>query len=224
MPNKVTSLDWYWGMRSPTFDSLSNIQEFLQEYESHVPHSQRLKTLDVALWATPVRWWTVHNKNIATWETCHRLLAIKFGENAGGMDYRYDGQTNSRIHIESCVKAWKHRSVDEWDHLFIHTLDTNPMNWYTETKLHRGTESWSLLTEEFKLIFSFESKYPETNDALEVIRVKVFDDFPLPLFHQLDWATQMESMMECYNFTAKEDEDPHNVNIPSLKDPTMFKD
>ena len=33
----------------PTFDGLSNIQEFLQDHESLVPLSHSLKTLDVAL-------------------------------------------------------------------------------------------------------------------------------------------------------------------------------
>jgi len=33
----------------PTFDGLSNIQEFLQEYEAQIPLTQQLKTLDVAL-------------------------------------------------------------------------------------------------------------------------------------------------------------------------------
>ena len=36
-------------MKVPTFDGLSNIQEFLQEYEAQIPCAQRLKTLDMAL-------------------------------------------------------------------------------------------------------------------------------------------------------------------------------
>ena len=66
----------------------------------------------MALQATPARWWDMQKKNINTWETCHRLLAIRFGDDAGGMSYRYDGQTNPRVHIEACVQAWKHKSVD----------------------------------------------------------------------------------------------------------------
>ena len=58
------------------------------------------------------------------------------------------------------------------------------------------------------------SENPQVEDALEVIRMNLFDYFPSPIVSQLDWAAQMESMMECYNFAAKEDEDPRNVNIP----------
>ena len=63
-------------------------------------------------------------------------------------------------HMESCVQAWQHRNADEWVHLFIHTLDTTPKNWYTETKLRRGTKSWSLLIDGLLLTFGFESEYP----------------------------------------------------------------
>ena len=65
------------------------------------------------------------------------------------MNYIYDGKTHHRIHMEACVKAWKHKNVDEWVHLFVHTLDTTSKNWYTETELCRGTETCSLLIEGF---------------------------------------------------------------------------
>lgn len=88
--------------------------------------------------------------------------------------------------MEACVQAWKHRNVDEWVHLFIHTLDTAPKNWYTETKLCRGTKSWAMLTEGFQLTFGFESEYPKIEDALEVIRMNLFVDCPSPTVNQLD--------------------------------------
>ena len=86
--------------------------------------------------------------------------------------------------ILSHVKAQKHRSVDEWAHLFVHTLDTNPRNWYTETELCNGTQNWSLLIDGFTLTFEFESEYPKIDDALGVIRTKIFEDGPLPLDNQ----------------------------------------
>ena len=70
----------------PTFNGLFDIQEFLQDYEAQIPLSQRLKTLNVALPATPARWWTVHKRNIATWETCHMMLVVIFGNDAGGVN------------------------------------------------------------------------------------------------------------------------------------------
>ena len=119
------------------------------------------------------------------------------------------------VHMEACVQALQHRRVEEWVHMFIHTLDTTPKNWYTETYLRRGTESWSLLIEGFQITFGFESEYLEIEDAFGVMRMKLFDDCPLPIDNHLDWAAQMESMMECYNLTVdEEEEDPRNINIP----------
>ena len=112
----------------PTFSGLSQVNEVLIEYEIQVPSFQRLKALDMALRATPTRWWAPHKKNIATWETCQRLLMIKFGEKLDGIDCQYDGQTDPRLHIELCTKKWKHCIADEWVHLFVHTLDTRSRN------------------------------------------------------------------------------------------------
>ena len=68
----------------------------------------------------------MHQGNIATWETCRRLLMIMFGTNTGGIDSLYDGVTYLAPHIRAYEEAWKNRSNDEWVHLFVHTLDSNP--------------------------------------------------------------------------------------------------
>ena len=51
------------------------------------------------------------------------------------MNHKYDGQDDPRIHVEACIEAWKQRSVDEWVHLFVHTLGTTPKDWYTKIEL-----------------------------------------------------------------------------------------
>ena len=124
------------------------------------------------------------------------MLVVRFGNDAGCINYRYDGQIDPRIHVEACVKAQKHRDADEWVHLFVQTLDTISKNQYTETKLHRGTETWSPLIEGFQLTFGFESEYLEIDDALGLIRIKLFDDYPLPIFNQPEWVAQMKNAVE----------------------------
>ena len=94
------------------------------------------------------------------------MLAVRFGDDIGGMNYRYDGQTDPRIHVEAFVKEWKHKDVDEWVHLFVHTLDTIPKNWYTKTELRRGTETWSQMIDGFHLTFGFESEYLKIDDPV----------------------------------------------------------
>ena len=74
----------------PTFSGFSQVKEFLVEYEIQVPSFQRLKALDVALRATPARWWVAHKQNIATWETCQRLLLIRVGEKPDEIECQYN--------------------------------------------------------------------------------------------------------------------------------------
>ena len=101
-----------------------------------MPYLERIPSLVVALRATPARWWTKHQRKITTWETCRR-----FGNDPGGMDSLYDGFTYPAQHVHACEEAWKNRDLDEWVHLFVHALDSNPRHWYMETELRHGTES-----------------------------------------------------------------------------------
>ena len=64
-----------------------------------MPYLERLMSLMVELRATPTRWWTVHQGNIATWETCRKLLMIRFGTDTGGIDSLYEGVTCLAPHI-----------------------------------------------------------------------------------------------------------------------------
>ena len=107
--------------------------------------------------------------------------------------------------------------MDEWVHRFIHTLDPVPRNWYTETELRKGTITWPLLIDSFLLTFSFESEYPNIDQALEIIKVKIFEGSTLSVQTQPEWAIQLEDALECYNFATEpeeKDEDPCNINIP----------
>ena len=104
-------------------------------------------------------------------------------------------------------------ATNEWVHLFVHTLDSNPRHWYMETELHHSTESWYTLRESLYLTFEYQSEYPLVDDALELICLKIAE-YPLPKCTQLDWTTQVDNAREFYNFTIKEDENPRNINIP----------
>ena len=75
----------------PVFDGLSDIQIFVQGYEAQLSYSERLQHLVIALRATPVRWWIAHQQNITTWDTCRRLLLIRFGADTEGLKSLYDG-------------------------------------------------------------------------------------------------------------------------------------
>jgi len=37
------------------------------------------------------------------------------------------------------------KSQPEWVHMFYHTIDVIPMNWYIEIELLHGTGEWDIL-------------------------------------------------------------------------------
>jgi hypothetical protein len=59
-------------------------------------------------------------------------------------------------HVTQCIAAWSKAPRKEWTHLFVHTLDTIPKNWYLELEVHLETTDWEELTQNFKVTFSFE--------------------------------------------------------------------
>ena len=82
-------------------------------------------------------------------------------------------------------------------HLFIHTLDNNSRNWYTEIELRRGTKNWPLMVDRFELTYNFESDYPEVYNVLEIIKERIFDNDPLSMINYQDWFVQLETTLEC---------------------------
>ena len=108
---------------------------------------------------TPARWWYTDKENIASWDDIKRLMAIRFSIDTYYVQQKYTGESNPRSHIQACEQDWSDIPEDEWVHRFIHTLDTVPRNWYTETELHKGTTKWPLIIDSFLLTFTIESEY-----------------------------------------------------------------
>ena len=143
-------------------------------------------------------------------------MVIIFSNNKEPLQQKYTEESDPGSHIDICEQSWLDIPEDEWVHLFIHTLDTVPRNWYTETELRRGTITWPLIIDKFLLTFTFESEYPSIDHALDVIKTKIFDDCTQSVSVQSDWAIQLEHAVECYYFAAEpddEDENPCNINI-----------
>lgn len=59
-------------------------------------------------------------------------------------------------------------------HIFSHTLDIIPMNWYFETELHHGTTEWDILREIFLMTFSFEDGFKSIDEALQEVKAAIF--------------------------------------------------
>jgi hypothetical protein len=71
------------------------------------------------------------------------------------------------------------------------------------------------MTQNFIAIFLFESQYPTVDQALQVVRKKVFEEAPnLPLEkEEYEQNAPLQKLQDCYNINVDEDDDPRNVNI-----------
>ena len=61
-----------------SFDGLADVNYFLYQFEQQVPHEQRIATMDIAVQATPARWWYAHKETITSWDDLKILMAIRF--------------------------------------------------------------------------------------------------------------------------------------------------
>lgn len=54
----------------------------------------------------------------------------------------------------------------EWVHIFYHTLDMIPMDWYLEIELFHGTAEWDILREGISMRFNLEDGFKCIDEAL----------------------------------------------------------
>jgi hypothetical protein len=117
----------------PCFDGVNDPELFLTRYEDEVLENQRLLALDVALKATPARWWGAHKKTIKDWYQCKWLLCIRFGaEQRSNQQQKYNGKGAPAEHLDKCRELWKMTPPEQWNHHFIHTLEGIPANRYAD--------------------------------------------------------------------------------------------
>ena len=57
-------------------------------------------------------------------------LEIRFGEGVPYVGKKYNGLTSHVGHLTICTTTCGNTPKKEWVHMFIHTLETIPRNWY----------------------------------------------------------------------------------------------
>jgi len=62
----------------------------------------------------------------------------------------------------------------EWVHIFCHTLDVIPMNWYLQIELYHGMNEWDILRQGFLMTFSFEHGFECIDEALQEVKAMIF--------------------------------------------------
>ena len=95
--------------------------------------------------------------------------------------------------MRSCEEAWSNIPQDKWVHKFINTLDTTLINWYLQAELCLITGDWEGMLRNFVTTFLFESEFPSVDQALHMVRQKVFKEASgLPLEQEEDeWTVPL---------------------------------
>jgi len=107
---------------------------------------------------------------------------------------KYDGRSDPHDHLAKWINGYGAEPQPEWVHLFCHTLDVIPMNWYLETELRHGMDERDILRHGFLMTFSFKDGFECIDEVLQEVKATIFRmaHDPLDLI-QLDWTTQLRS-------------------------------
>ena len=122
----------------PHYDGLTDIDHFLDEFEREFLEKHRFQALDWALRTTPTRWWGTHKGSFDDWHEYWRMMRILFGHSKVRLTEKYYGRNDPHDHLSKWTKVYGAEPRPEWVHLFCHTLDVIPMNWYLEIELYHG--------------------------------------------------------------------------------------
>jgi hypothetical protein len=117
--------------------------------------------------------------------------------------------------VQSCEEVWSDIPREQWVHKFINTLDMTPINWYLQAELRIVTTDWEGMIQNFVTTFLFESEYTLVDQALQIVRNKVFKEASsLPMEQEEDkWNAPLQKLQSCYNINVDDDDDPRKVNI-----------
>ncbi len=102
-------------------------------------------------------------------------MKIRFGKPELQIMDKYGGHDDLHMHLTKWTKAYGEEPQPEWVHLFYHTVDVIPRNWYTEIELQHGTGKLDILHEGFLATFLFEYQWMDTmDDVLQMGKATIF--------------------------------------------------
>jgi len=87
----------------------------------------------------------IQKENFDGWLDYRRIMRLQFGLLNTTLTEKYRRKDDLCNHLAKWTKAWETKPQLEWVHLFFHTLDTIPMNWYLEMKLCHGIVKWDIV-------------------------------------------------------------------------------
>jgi len=88
----------------PYYDGLTNIDLFLDDIECEFPEEHHFQALELALSATPVRWWGTHKDSFTGWQDYRRMMKLPFRCADTRMTEKYNGRDDPHDHLEKWTK------------------------------------------------------------------------------------------------------------------------
>jgi hypothetical protein len=123
------------------------------------------------------------------------MMTTRFSAQGGNCEAWYTGRSCPKDLVRSCEEAWSDIPREKWVHRFINTLDTTPINWYLKAELCLVTSKWEGMIHNFIITFLFDSEFPSVDQALQMMRHKVFEEaFGLPL-EVVEWIAPLQKLL-----------------------------
>lgn len=80
-----------------------------------------------------------HKDSFDEWREYRRMMRLRFGHSKVWLAEKHDGINYPCDHLAKWTKVYGIELQRGWVHIFCHTVDIIPMNWYLETDVHHGT-------------------------------------------------------------------------------------
>lgn len=108
------------------------------------------------------------------WRECRGMMRLQFGKLRVKLTDKYNGEDDLRAHLAKWMQAYGEKPHPEWVHLFCHTFDVIPMNWYIEKELRHGTSEWDVLHEGFVVTSNFEDEWDNIDEVIQEVKATIF--------------------------------------------------
>ena len=93
-------------IKLPYYDGLTNVAKFLDAFEHEAPKDHHFQALDLALRATPARWWGAYKHGFDGWRDYRRMMRLQSRCLNTRVIEKYSGKDDPHDHLAKCTKSW----------------------------------------------------------------------------------------------------------------------
>ena len=87
----------------PSFYGTNDLESFIHMYQITVREKDWLRALDIALKATPARWWATHKGHIEDRSQLRKLMMVQFDSTSEYDGAKYTRHTSPKNDVDVCI-------------------------------------------------------------------------------------------------------------------------